>query len=238
MLGPTVGQARRRRRPWWRAPLLRVATLVAPPLIALALRVLHWTLRVEFVNAAGLMGRWSNGDRVIMTFWHNRMVAMPIPTAGVPISILVSRHRDGEIATRVLRHWGIRAVRGSATRGAVPGFLRLVDAFRADFNLAVVPDGPRGPRYVAKPGVIRLAKATGADVYPVSFAASRVWQLRSWDRLIIPKPFSRVVFEVGNVLRVAPDAEADELERQREGAEKQLNELSRSAEARCGVVLE
>lgn len=220
------------RRPWWRAPLLGAATALAPPLIALALRLIQMTLRIEYLDAEPLLRRLAAGEQVIITFWHNRMIAMPLAARGAAVCILVSQHRDGEIATRTLRHWGIRAVRGSATRGAVPGFLRLVDAYRRGSSLAVVPDGPRGPRYVAKPGIVHLAKATGADVYPVSYAASRCWRLRSWDRLIVPKPFARLTIAVGPPLRVASGADDATLKEARLQVETRLNELTERVEAR------
>ena len=101
-------------------------------------------------GAAGALGARRAG--------HPRLLAQPPAdaadvTAGQPVCIMVSQHRDGEIATGLLGAWGVATVRGSATRGAVGGFLRLVDAYRHGHNLAVLPDGPRGPRYVAKPGV-------------------------------------------------------------------------------------
>jgi len=223
---------RDRRRPWWRAPLLAAATVVAPPLIAVALRLLQATLRIEYIDAQGLRTRLDAGERVIVAFWHNRMMAMPLAAAGTPVCILVSQHRDGEIATRALRYWGIRAVRGSATRGAVPGFLRLVDAYRRGSSLAVVPDGPRGPLYVAKPGVVHLAKATGATIYPISYAASRCWRLRSWDRLIIPKPFAALTIGVGAPLRVDEAADAATLEELRGELEARLVALTERVEGR------
>jgi len=224
-----------RRRPWWRAPLLAAATVLAPPLIALALRLLQATLRIEYLEAAPLRRRLDAGERVIIAFWHNRMLAMPLAAGGAPVCILVSQHRDGEIATRTLRFWGIGAVRGSATRGAVPGFLRLVDTYRRGSSLAVVPDGPRGPRYVAKPGVVHLAKATGAAIYPVSYAASRCWRLRSWDRLIIPKPFAALTIAVGAPLCVDATADDATLKDLRIEVEARLNELTERVEARHGA---
>lgn len=224
-----------RRRPWWRAPLLRAVTVLAPPLIALALRLLQMTLRIEYVDADPLRARLAAGERLIITFWHNRMMAMPLAARGALVCILVSQHRDGEIATRTLRYWGIRAVRGSATRGAVPGFLRLVDAYRGGASLAVVPDGPRGPLYVAKPGIVHLAKATGADVYPVSYAASRCWRLKSWDRLIIPKPFARLTVAVGAPLRVDAGADDETLRGARSDIEERLKRLTELVEARYGA---
>lgn len=219
-----------RRRSRWRQPLLRLLTRIAPPVVSAVLRLLSWTLRPRFINDQPLRAVLASGDAVIVAFWHNRLLMMPLVAPGQRFCIMVSQHRDGEIATRALAGWGIRTVRGSTTRGGVGGFLRLLDAFRCGYTLAVVPDGPRGPRYVAKPGVIRLAKATGAPIYPVTFAARRATRLRSWDRLIIPWPFTRVAIAVGEPLHVGREANAAELETDRLTLERRLTELARAAE--------
>lgn len=218
-------------RQYWRTRAWGVVIAVAPLLISAVLTVLVRTLRVQFVDAGGLLGRWARGERVILAFWHNRVVMMPAQARGRNVCIMNSEHRDGEIATRALARWGIRSARGSATRGGVRGFLRLVDAYRAGFNLAVVPDGPRGPRYQVKPGVIYLAKVTGAPLFPVSYAASRKKQLRSWDQLIIPLPFARVVYVVGEPMLVPRDAGDAMLETMRAELEARLNRVTAEAEA-------
>jgi hypothetical protein len=215
--------------------LLRLASAVGPFLASAALRALGWTLRRRLVDAGDLFRRWERGERVIVAFWHDRLLVMPLFAEGVPVCALASQHRDGEIATRALATWGIHMVRGSATRGAVGGFLRLVHAFRAGYNLAVIPDGPRGPRHSAKPGVIRLAKATGAPIFPVSYAASRSVRLGSWDRLMIPLPFARVTVIVGEPVVVARGAGEPELEEHRRTLETRLGELGRIAEDRLGA---
>jgi lysophospholipid acyltransferase (LPLAT)-like uncharacterized protein len=207
-----------------------LASSVGPFLASATLRALGRTLRLRLVDAEDLFARWRRGERVIVAFWHDRLLVMPLFARGVPVCVLVSQHRDGEIATRALAAWGIHMVRGSATRGAVSGFLRLVQAFRTGYNLAVIPDGPRGPRHRAKPGVIRLAKATGAPIFPVSYAASRSLRLGSWDRLMIPWPFARVTVMVGEPLLVARAAEDGELEDGRRALEERLRALGRMAE--------
>jgi lysophospholipid acyltransferase (LPLAT)-like uncharacterized protein len=128
---------------------LRLLTVVAPYLISGALRLLSKTVRVRFANAEELFARWERGEQVIVALWHDRVVMMPIAYRGRKLCIMNSQHRDGEIATRALARWGIHSVRGSATRGGAVGFMQLVNAFRGGYDLAVVPDGPRGPRHVA-----------------------------------------------------------------------------------------
>jgi lysophospholipid acyltransferase (LPLAT)-like uncharacterized protein len=212
-------------RPQWE----RMLIACTPPLLSGALRLLQRSLRLEFCEAEELFERWQR-ERVILAFWHNRVVLMPLATNGQPVCILNSRSRDGEIATRALRRWGVESVRGSASRGGTAGFLQLVRAYREGFHLAVVPDGPRGPRYQVKPGVIRLAKATGAPVFPVTYSASRFVQLRSWDRLLIPLPFARARYYVGAPLAIPREADPDAMEQARQDLEVRLRELTARAD--------
>ncbi len=114
---------------------------------------------------------------------------------------------------------------------AVAGFLALVRAFREGFSLALVPDGPRGPCYEAKVGVVQVARITGAPIIPVSYATDRMKQLRSWDRLMIPLPFARVVFAIGEPIVVPRNADDALIEQQRQVLQQRLNELGRQAEA-------
>lgn len=215
---------------WWR-PYRHFLARLAPPVLRFALRLLRWTLRVDTVGGEVLQSRWARGERAIVSFWHNRLLMLPLVAAGQPICIMVSHHRDGEIATNLLGAWGVTTVRGSASRGAVAGFLRLVAAYREGHNVAVLPDGPRGPRYVAKPGVVRLAKAVGSPIFPISYAADRVARLRSWDGLMIPLPFARVRIAIGEAIEVPPQASPEQLEACRAELERRLQALSESVEA-------
>lgn len=215
----------------WRRPLRNLLARLAPPLLRVVLRLLRWTLRIDWIGADQLRARWARGERAIVSFWHNRLLMLPVIADGQPICIMVSHHRDGEIATNLLGAWGVSTVRGSASRGAVSGFFGLVAAYRRGDNLAVLPDGPRGPRYVAKPGVVHLAKAVGSPIYPMAWAANRAARLRSWDGLIVPLPFARVLIQIGEPLEVPPHASAERLDRCRTELEQRLNALTQSVEA-------
>lgn len=208
----------------------RLLLAVVPRLISASLWLLLATLRVRFVGAEDLFARWQRGEVLLTAFWHNRVLLMPAANRARKVAIMISRSRDGEIATRVMQRWGIDAVRGSASRGGVAGFRQLLRAFRDGASLALVPDGPRGPRYHAKPGIIHLARATGAPLFPVSYAAARSFHLRSWDRLIIPRPFTEVVFLVGEPLQVARGASDEDIELHRQELQARLDALGVQAE--------
>jgi hypothetical protein len=134
----------------------------------------------------------------------------------------------------VLNAWGVSTVRGSTTRGAVRGYLRLVEAYRHGHNLVVLPDGPRGPRYVAKTGAVHLAKSVGGPIYPMAYAATRFVRLKSWDRLIIPLPFARILVEIGAPLLVPEQADAEQLDHCRVELERALNVLTASVTSTLG----
>lgn len=220
-------------RPSWREPALRLALALGPALISATLRLLSWTLRVRFENADELFARWEH-EQILLAFWHNRVLMMPVAAGGRRVCIMNSQSRDGEIATRALNRWNIHSVRGSATRGGSAAFLQLLRAFRQGYTLALVPDGPRGPRYQVKPGIMHLARATGAPLYPVSYGASRFKQIRSWDRLIIPLPFARIHYVIGEPLTVPRHADDDEVERLRLELEQRLNALNERADRLAG----
>jgi lysophospholipid acyltransferase (LPLAT)-like uncharacterized protein len=147
-----------------------------------------------------------------------------------------SRHRDGALITRAIEGLGIEVVRGSSTRGWVGGLRGLLAAHRSGRDLVVVPDGPRGPRCRAKTGVLQLARATGAPIFPVSNSARpAIVARRSWDWLSVPLPGARVVYVVEEPVWVPPDADGPELEDLRALLEIRLNRATRRADETLGV---
>jgi len=216
----------------------RIFVAVAGWLVHLALRLLGATTRRTDENGDELRGRFARGERVILAFWHGRIVMMPFAYAGRGICIMNSGHRDGALVSQAIQPFGIEVVYGSSTRGWVRGLRGLLEAHRRGKDLAVVPDGPRGPRCHAKSGAVQLARATGAPIYPAAFGASRGWVLkRSWDWLLIPAPFARVHYVVGEPLVVPSDATAEGMEALRIELERRLNQVTARADAAVGVAL-
>lgn len=212
----------------------RLFVWLAGTLVHLVLRLLGATTRKTFENDAELRRRFASDERVILAFWHGRIVMMPFAYLGRGVCIMNSRHRDGAIISRAIRPFGIEVVYGSSTRGWVGGLRGLLDAHRRGRDLAVVPDGPRGPRQRAKSGVIQLARATGLPVFPAAFGASRSVELGSWDRLRIPLPGARVHYVVGEPLAVPPDSSPEQGEALRAELERRLNEVTGRADAAVG----
>jgi lysophospholipid acyltransferase (LPLAT)-like uncharacterized protein len=175
---------------------------LAPAAGSWAVRLLAATLRLkrEEKSVESLLAA---GAPVIYVVWHARLLLLPYLFRGRGLWALVSRSADGEMLADFVRRFGFVTVRGSSSRGGAEGLRSLTRAIRKGRSVVVVPDGPRGPREVLKPGVVRLARLTGAHVVPAAFGASSEWRARSWDEFRIPKPFSRCVMRFGGPILVA-----------------------------------
>ena len=205
-------------------------------LIFLVLKFLRWTTRASVENETEIFARFAAGDPVILSFWHGRLAMMPFVYRGQGACIMNSRHRDGALVSRAIERLGIEVVHGSSTRGWVGGLKGLLAAHGRGLDIVVVPDGPKGPRCKAKPGVLQLARATGAPIYPIGYSASRYTFLsRSWDRLLIPKPFAHLYYVAGDSVRVPSAATAEELESARALLEQRLTEVTARADELAGI---
>lgn len=188
------------------------------------------TLRMEFVDQAG-EGGWGKEQGAILAFWHNRMLALP-PfyaryVAHRPIYVMISLSRDGQWISDIIHRFGLHSVRGSTSRHAVRAGKEMRGVLGVSGNWgAVTPDGPRGPRYSIGAGLVQLAAWSGLPIVPLRVEAEQKWELPSWDRFQIPKPFSRVRFTFCPAIRVP--AEPSDAER-KELAERVAAALGRDA---------
>ncbi len=196
-----------------------------------ALWFLAKTTRKRFIGAEDLLARWERKEQVILAFWHGRILLMRFPYRGEKACVMNSMHRDGEIITRVLKRFGVSAVRGSSTRGWMGGLKGMIAAYRQGYDLLVVPDGPRGPRYQVKSGVLQLARVTGAPIFPVTYGAKWKITVKSWDRLLIPLPFSRITYVAGQPIQVPADASPEMMEMKRQELEHTLTTITAIADA-------
>ena len=147
------------------------------------------------------MREWERrGEHFILAFWHRHLLLMPYAYRGKGISVLVSQSKDGELIARTVARLGIDSSRGSSSRGGAAGMRSLLRKAAEGWDIAFTPDGPRGPLREVQPGVILAAAATGLPIQPVALAATREKELRSWDRFVVPKPFSTVHVVYGEPL--------------------------------------
>ena len=165
--------------------------------------------------------------------WHNSIFALMDLMGRERYPIIVSRSKDGEDIQWISARFGIAPVWGSATTGGSGALRQALRLLHGGGALIVTPDGPRGPRYVVKPGIVALARKTGAPIVPLACSALRRWEFRSWDRMKLAKPFATLAVFVGDPIWLDP-AEADE-ETQRRRVEALMREQVRRAEAFTGA---
>jgi lysophospholipid acyltransferase (LPLAT)-like uncharacterized protein len=172
--------------------------------------------------------------RCIYAAWHAYLWHGTFPLEGQGLCVMVSSHRDGEIIARMLARRGFALARGSSTRGGARALRDFARAAREQTSdLVVTIDGPRGPAREAKPGVLYSASLTGLPIVPIGVWAERAWYMKSWDRLIIGKPFSRVAISFGEELHIPKKVPREELESvyrpQLEAAMKAAEDRAREA---------
>lgn len=190
------------------------------------------TIRVENVNTQVLEPFFKNNDEepVIIAFWHSRLLMVPYLVRKRRVAIMISRHRDGELISRAARFFPVDFVRGSTTRGGIRALRGLVRALKRGSHVAITPDGPRGPRHLAQTGTIMLASGTGRPIVPVSYGASKKKVFNSWDRFLLPYPFSRGVIICGEPIWVGPGEGQAGIEEKRKTLETRLNQITAEAD--------
>jgi lysophospholipid acyltransferase (LPLAT)-like uncharacterized protein len=207
---------------------------LAAALAAGLIRLLRATIRLVHHGDAEMRRMERAGERFLIAFWHRHILLMPYCYRGSRITVLVSRHRDGELIARTVAHFGIHSSRGSSTRGGIAGARELLRRLREGYDLAVTPDGPKGPVGVVKPGVVQVAAVARVPIQPVALAASRCRRLKSWDRFLIPLPFARAHLVYGEPMWVEReedlDAAALELGRRLDALEAGAQALARGGQ--------
>ena len=171
----------------------------------LVIRALAGTWRYRVVNGEAVDGLRRNRQPLILALWHGQMLVPLWHHRGQDIGILISEHRDGEIIARIAEALRLRTVRGSTSRGAGRALVGLVRALSDGHDIAITPDGPRGPAESFAPGALVAAQRAAAPIVAIGVHAERAWRLRSWDRFLIPKPFSRVTIAYSDPVWVEAD---------------------------------
>lgn len=205
-------------------------------LAALIMRGIFLTCRVRREFHADVLP-YVRGERPgIFCFWHGRMIMQPfIKPPKHKMFVLISLHNDGALITATMRRFGIDAARGSKKRGSRVAVRTMLDIAERGDNLCITPDGPRGPFQVAAPGASYIAAKTGYPMLPIAFSASRSWRLRSWDKFMIPKPFSVLHFTAGAPITVAAESDEATIAQFTETLSSKLRAVTAEADHACGV---
>jgi lysophospholipid acyltransferase (LPLAT)-like uncharacterized protein len=199
------------------------------------IRLLGPTLRVSVSYEEGAQKRLDDRP-LVASFWHSCMIPAAYIFRDMGIRVMSSYSYDGEYMGRIIKRFGYVAVKGSSSRNPVRALLGLRRAVNEGWTVAFTLDGPRGPRHKVKPGPVGLGKSSGVALTTFHAAVEKGWALHSWDRMVIPKPFSRVLVRVGRLIHVPSDASEGDLERYTAELQATLDRVREFSEANVAKV--
>ena len=196
--------------------------------------MLFRTTRIE-IHGTENVEPFIDNRRVIVAFWHSRILLFSYLYKNENAIILVSRSADGEIIARIIERQGHEPVRGSSSKGGMRALATLIRAMKTENRPAVIiPDGPQGPRFKVQPGIIVLARKTGYPIIPITYSARKMKIFNSWDRFVLPHPFTRCRVVYGSPVYVSDKADRDEEEKCRAILEEELCRITMDADRHFG----
>lgn len=208
------------------------------PVLEGLIRLLWWTYRKEYIGETNVAEKIiASGDVYAPVYWHQHTfcclnVMREWLQRGFKAGFIISASVDGDVPARIARSWGATVVRGSAKHTNALAMRDIQQAMKNGVSIVSAADGPLGPCYSFKAGVVLMARIGGAPLVPISCAADRAWYLKRWDSFLLPKPFARVVIAIGEPLevpRTTPMAELEGIRVQIENATNALQERSKDA---------
>lgn len=194
------------------------------------IRAIGGTIRYEVEGWENFEAISAAGKLPIYAFWHDRIFASTYFFRNRGIAVITSQSKDGEYIARFIQRLGYGAIRGSSTRGGVGALVEMIKAMRAGVPTAFTVDGPKGPRYEAKPGAVLLAKKTGNPIMPFVVECERFKTVGSWDRLQIPLPLTRAKLMIGEPIYVEPDTDAGGIDEKRRELQLSLDAMVSAGE--------
>ncbi|HOJ78690.1 MAG TPA: lysophospholipid acyltransferase family protein [Bacillota bacterium] len=201
------------------------------------IQILFWlvaflgsTLRYKVIGREQL-DEFHGKQGFIINTWHGQQLIGFYFFRGCGYYILSSLSRDGEYSSSIMRKFGWKIIRGSSTRGAVRGLIELLRVLKQGAGIALTPDGPQGPIYHIEPGGLYLAQKTGAPLIPLAFVFQHKWiSKKSWDKFVIPKPFTRCVAYFGKPLFIDEELTEERLEIEKQRLQEAIHEANRCGE--------
>ena len=178
----------------------KILLIIADYLITALLWLIFLTCKKQY------KGKMRQKEPGVVLFWHEYLAFMPFTYKKYwqkRIFVIISDHKDGEIIARVNRRFGINALRGSSSKNAVRVFVGALRELKNGADIIITPDGPRGPRHFISDGSVTIAQKAGVKVAVLSYSASKFWRFKSWDKMILPKPFSRVTYTLSEPFSLA-----------------------------------
>lgn len=208
----------------------RIMIRLADRAFYLLIRIIGSTIRYEIEGWENFEAIEKMGKVPIYSFWHNRIFAGTYFFRHRGIVVITSQSMDGEYIARFIQRLGYGAIRGSSTRGGVGALIEMIRCMKQGLPMAFTVDGPKGPRYEAKSGPVLLAKKTGNPMMPFIVETEKFYSVKSWDRLQIPKPFTRAKMIIAQPIYVEKTAGDSEIENKRLELQMSLDELVKRGE--------
>lgn len=208
------------------------------PIVKFLISIFWWTCRVEkIIGDEHALKLIEKGEPIIPCYWHQMHIfgswyMRKLQKRGLKIGFLISPSVDGEVPAKIVESWGAVAIRGSSNRTGARALRDMYNTITKDkVSPVTTSDGPTGPVHEFKQGAVMLAQLTQSPMLPIAYMASRYWELKTWDKFIIPKPFSRIIIAVGEPHRIDKKSSAEKLEEERIRMETDMNNLSEVAKA-------
>jgi lysophospholipid acyltransferase (LPLAT)-like uncharacterized protein len=199
------------------------------------IRLIGPTLRVSISREEGAQATLDERP-LIASFWHSSIIPATYICRNLGVRVMSSNSYDGEYMGRIIHKFGFVAVKGSSSRNAVRALLGLRRALEDGWTVAFTLDGPRGPRHKVKPGPVALSRSSGVPLTMFHAAVDKAWVLNTWDKLMIPVPFSRVLVRFGKLITVPADANDEDIERYTVELQTSLDRVCQFAEAHASKV--
>ncbi|HOV32610.1 MAG TPA: lysophospholipid acyltransferase family protein [Candidatus Hydrogenedens sp.] len=213
----------------------KILLTTLPPIISFALKTLLTLCEWKVFDKQHYEQTIETEGRIIVAFWHEHILYGAYLFQGTHYHTLTSYSYDGELAARIVRHFGIEAVRGSSSRGGSDALKGLQKALEQLGCVGWTLDGPRGPRRIAKPGIAVLSARTKTPIIPMGAIVNKSWHLNSWDHFSIPKPFAKIYVGFGPVISPPTSEDKEKIEDTRQEVETALNNLLNRLEKVSGI---
>jgi len=176
--------------------------IVLPVIASILIRFLYITNKKKY-HAPETLGE----EPFVMACWHGELLLIPYAYTKYRkkphVKLLISEHFDGNLIAKTLSFFGFGTIRGSSTRGGAKALIAAIKELKSGYDLGITPDGPKGPRHIVQDGIVVMAQKTGAKIALVSIRPSSYWQLNSWDKFVIPKPFGEIHYYISELLDVS-----------------------------------
>jgi len=204
---------------------------ILPPILWMFIHLWCMTIRKKILDPEIERDLREKPGKAVYTFWHSHLFYIFYHFRGLhKYHMLVSPSADGDLLANVGKMFGYKIVRGSSYKRTLPGTRECIGLLKKDLKVVLIPDGSRGPRHIAQAGSVQLARITGAPIYTLTYDAQPKYEFSSWDKFILPLPFSKVTLNYGSPMTVPRNADKETIQQKQDELTDLLNQITRACE--------